>query len=269
MRVRAAYLPKQSVILLLLVLVATSAAWADAREAAPVELQLAFLGEGPVSAYEPVLATVTLTSRAKNMILVPCRAGEGLLAQVKDSTGKPVAALPVSSQSPEGLGSAIELAPGQSEQRTWVVTGFYTFAQPGTYEVEIMARQRSALKNGWEAVARASASLRVVPFDRTRLENRCQELVAPKAAAAKLPELVRRRALYSVRQDTVLPFLEWLVVHRHDPEALRAIRRVGTPRAERLAKALADSPGEVGRTAKAGMRLPPATGPSDVDCNER
>jgi hypothetical protein len=147
----------------------------------------------------------------------------------------------------------------------WVVSSIYQFTKPGLYTVRA---QYFGPPREFPVLAEASAPVRALPFDAGRLKARCEELIAPlRPDGGEYGELeigIRSKALLSVRHDIALPYLDWLVRHEDDSYAIRAMRRIGTPRAQTLVKTLAARRDRLGRTARRGLKLPLDLGTWDV-----
>ena len=141
---------------------------------------------------------------------------------------------------------------------TLVLTGLYQFQKPGEYSVRV--QQFGEFERGFPVLAEDTASVRVLPFDASRLGARCEELFRPlrthSSSRTDIPQQVRVAALYSVRSDLVLPYLDWMAREFASRYACRAIRRVGTTRAERLLNALAARRDKVGEAARKAMKMP-------------
>lgn len=142
--------------------------------------------------------------------------------------------------------SLVEIAPGETRSEVWVISGLYQFERPGRYTVRVEQLEPTEKVT---VLAADSASVRVLPFDAARLEARCEELFRASASSSG-------KALYSVRHDIVLPYLDWMVREQGDEYAIRAMGRIGTPRAQALVKALAARKDWVGDEARHGLKIP-------------
>ena len=223
--------------------------------------------DGAVTAHEPLLARVTLKNQAEEVVSVEIIHRLG----ISDASGRLVAATPAPPR-PGNLYGVTEYfyglwepKPGESRTVIWVVSSIYQFTKPGLYTVRA---QYFGPPREFSVLAEASAPVRALPFDATRLKARCEELIAPlRPDGGKYGELeigIRSKALLSVRHDIALPYLDWLVRHEEDSYAIRAMRRIGTPKAQALVRALAASKDKVGRTARRGMKIPLDLGTWDV-----
>jgi hypothetical protein len=207
--------------------------------------------EGRITAKEPVLARITLSNRgdAPTQIALSDGRTSYLHLQVLDDKGKAVGSTPL----PEpagGFTAAAEIPPGEDRTRLLIVSGLYCFEHPGRYTVVV---QVLAPRNGLPVRCEASAPLEVLPFDAARLDARCAELLKPCWKHSGLGELdvgCRTKALYSVRDDTVLPYLDWIAREWAARYACRAIKRLGTGRARRLLETLAARTDRVGEAAR-------------------
>ena len=66
----------------------------------------------------------------------------------------------------------------------------------------------------------------------------------------------RTKALRSVRRNEALPYLDWMARQWGSIHACLAMRRIGTPEAEALIKALAARNDRVGEAARKALPMP-------------
>ena len=213
--------------------------------------------DGPISAGEPVVARVDVTNQSTQAIEVLTGSSRvpALCLTVRAADGRLLASTPRPERRPEGLYGIRAVQPGDTYSAFWIVTGLYQFEQPGQYQVEAQLldwRTREVLCGN-------RAALRVLPFDVERLEARCEELFQPlrkySSSEANIPSTARTKALYSVRHDTVLPYLDWIAREWHCPYACRAMRRIGTERAQALLGTLAAREDETGEAARKALEM--------------
>ncbi|MBM3499386.1 MAG: hypothetical protein FJX74_12030 [Armatimonadetes bacterium] len=183
-----------------------------------------------------------------------------------------------------GLTGLESLEPGAVRLAYFSLDPWFRFDKPGTYLVraeqlepgptETRREQRPGPDGKQQTVvvaertsvtvAQAEASMTVVPLDPQRLEARCQELFDTMRELRGGPLYqATGHALMSVRHDVALPYLEHMAM-APSRAACVAIRRVGTPRAEKLIQALAarnDGVGEAARQALDTSLEPPAPTP--------
>ena len=82
-----------------------------------------------------------------------------------------------------------------------------------------------------------------------------------------LPTGVRMLALYSIHNNKVLPYLEWIARERGDNYASRAILRIGTDEAKSIVKALATRTDKAGVEARQAMEEDSTTRDLSWDMN--
>jgi len=219
---------------------------------------------GTISAYEPLIAQVGLTNKGREDRVVCMGNSErpSLYLEVRKSSGEVMAATPRPDPDQGGWLFGTTIPAGGTWSQYWVVTGLYQFVAPGEYVLHM--RDQPAGKQG-EVYAEAVARVRVEPFDVERLEARCEDLFRPipqnRTSKTDLPLRARTKALYSVRHDVVLPYLDWMARESGSQYACRAIKRLGTPRAKALYEALAarnDRAGEAARSVPK-MQMPDIT----------
>jgi hypothetical protein len=248
------------------------------RDARPrdVSLKVTLLTkDGTISAYEPLLARIVLRNRSAESICVVLgnNGAPGTHLAVCDDEGKLLAETRTAEADQEGALEWLEflrqLGPGDSHSRVRVVTGLYEFRTAGKYLVRVQQLghpegRRARGPGDLTVLAEDEASVRVLPFNAARLEAACEELFQPlrKRSSAKtdIPVEIRRKALYSVRHDIVLPYLDWLAREGGGAYAVVAMRRIGTERAKKLVNALAARRDSIGAEARRGLRLSLDTG---------
>lgn len=214
--------------------------------------------DGIISAGEPVIARVIFTNQSQEILSLrfPGVAGCTRLA-IADSRCEIVLATP--KPQPERyldmVFSGPTLGPGESDEKMLVVTAWYQFTEPGEYTVRV---QQLEFKEGTPVLWESSAPLRVLPLDPTRLEARCEELFQGirKHERGDLDLGMRALALYSVRHELILPYLDWMAREWENWNTCLAIRRVGTERAEKLIQALASRRDQVGKAARIALEKP-------------
>jgi hypothetical protein len=227
-------------------------------------VSLAFVAEpGKITAGEPLLARVVLVNRAAHAteIVLGGEAASYLHLEILGEDGHVLAATPRPDPLAEGITGLAALQPGEQRTWFWVVTGLYRFGSPGrhTLRLRLLGKQE-----GLPVLAEASTALAVGPYDAARLDARCEELLEPLRRHRSLGGLdisCRTKALYSVRDDIVLPYVDWIAREWADQYACRAIKRIGTPRALRLLEALQKRTDRVGQAARSlpQMHMPDFT----------
>lgn len=207
-------------------------------------------GNETVSAYEPVVAAAELTNTTAREMQIG-EAGEFTTRlQVRDEAGRLVAAT-VRPVMPYDFGFGIpRIAPGQTRRTPLVISALHTFARAGRYTIRIQRRQPYPCS---DLLAEAETTLTVEPFDAARLQRRCEQLFGEATKNTK--------ALWSIRHDLVLPYLEKMA-NLWEPEySCRALRRLNTPAARQLLEKLAVRDDGVGKAAKDSL----AKAPVEVD----
>ncbi len=226
--------------------------------ASDLALKVRFVpNDGPISAGEPVVARLDLTNQSAQAVEVLTGSNQvpALHLTVRAADGQLLAGTPRPERRPDGLYGIGVVEPGGTYSVFWVVTGLYQFEQPGQYEVEVQLLDWMT----WKVLCGNRAALRVLPFDVERLEARCEELFQPlrkhSSSKTKIPATARTKALYSVRHDTVLPYLDWIARELHSSHACRAMRRIGTERAQELLGTLAARDNETGEVARKALEM--------------
>ncbi len=219
--------------------------------------------DGTISAGEPLLGRIQRTNQSGQHIhlLLGSSRGKITYLTVRDGDGELVAAMPRATCLPqimcpqEYLGG-MSWRPGENRSEVWVITGWYQFQEAGEYTVHVQLLDRA--KEGLPVISEDRASVRVTPFDGSRLEARCDEIFQPlrkgMSSRTDVPMVARVKALYSVRNDIVLPYLDWIARQWPNPYTCDAIRRIGTERAEKLLDALAAREDRVGKEVRKGAK---------------
>jgi hypothetical protein len=229
-----------------------------------------FPADGTITAREPLVLGITFTNQSANAIGLMLQSNvPTTYLRVLDSEGKVVAASPHPGDEQDRYGERIStgraLAPGESYTRTWAVSAFYQFTEPGDYSLWV---QQLAGDKGETVIAEARAAVHVLPFDAARLDAACEELFQPLGTHSShetdLPMTVRTRALWSVRDDVALPYLDWMACQWGDRYSCLAIRRIGTERARKLLDALLARHDRVGEAARQSLEMPLETSVWDV-----
>lgn len=242
------------VIALLTLLLLGGLAPALARSAQPDDLGLTitFLtGDGAVSAHEPLLARIELVNNGKEEVSFPLLTS----LEISNSAGKVVAAIPPPEASLDFMCGGHSLQPGEKYTKIWVISALYQFDTPGTYTLHVHWLQFQGGKLA-DLVA-GTAEIRALPFDEARVTARCEEIYQPLYTDRKdgLEMGLRAHALYAVRHDLALPYLDWMAREWHDTNACYAIRQIGTPRATALLEVLVKRQDETGKAARAAMTM--------------
>ncbi len=216
--------------------------------------------DGTISAKEPLLARIDLTNLSDDSILIST-GNQGVpttYMEIRNNARELVAATPrrdFSARHYLCFGRCI--GPGEMWSRYWVVTGWYQFDRPGKHTVQVQFLED---REGLPVMAEDAASVLVVSFDAARLKARCDELFKPMHSVTtgygSLPLGVRSKALYSVRHDIALPYLEWMAKEWDNIYACRAILRVGTQEAQKLYQTLAARNDKLGEKARHALDWP-------------
>jgi hypothetical protein len=93
----------------------------------------------------------------------------------------------------------------------------------------------------------------------TSLQQQCAAIFAPVHAQrdpTDFPSRARRQALYYVRDDAVLPYINWLISHGQAPDACVALRRIGSKRSLELLSNLTKRTDAIGLTARQSLQRP-------------
>jgi hypothetical protein len=223
-------------LLVLLLLGGITPALARALQPGDIGLTVTFLtGDGAVVAHEPLLARVELVNHTAETVNIP----RLTCLELCDSDGKVVAAIPRPEVSMDFISSAFSLKPGEIYTGTWVISVLYQFDKPGTYTLRVhwLYSQDGKLMD----FATGAADIRALPFDEARVTARCEELFQPFYSSEKsdIKLSILARALYSVRHNLALPYLDWLAREMGYADACYAIQQIGTPRATALLETLA------------------------------
>jgi hypothetical protein len=208
--------------------------------------------DGAITAREPLIARLDISNESSEEIRIW---SAGVFLDVYDEADSVVATMP----RPRGVRNlrlgARKMAPREVYSRFLIVTGMCQFESPGLYAVRA---QHLAPSQELSVLCEDAVSLQVLPYNAARLEAACDELFAPirkRSSSGAIPMGVRTKALYSIRDDVVLPYLDWLVRERNAEYAARAMRRIGTPRAENLLTALAARTDEAGEAARQALEM--------------
>jgi hypothetical protein len=236
-----------------------------ARFAQPGDISCALTlltSNGTISAGEPLIARLEIRNQVNEEVGIW---DQGTFLDVYDANGKLLATMPRPRNVADFAYSLRGLPAGGTYSKFLIVTGLYQFQTPGLYSVRV---QQLAPPQELPVLCEDVASLRVLPYNASRLEAACDDLFAPMrqhSSFGAIPMGVRTKALYSVRDDVALPYLDWLVREWNAEYAARAIRRIGTPRAERLLAALAARGDEGGEAAREAMQMSLRTTTWDID----
>ena len=239
--------------------------WRWAR-AGDITLNLELLTrDGTISAGEPLLGRIQWTNQSGQHIhlLLGNDNGKITYLTVRDGDGELVAAMPrprclPQIVCPQEYWGGSSFRPGEKMSEVWVITGWYQFQDAGEYTVHLQLLDRG--QEALPVISEARASIRVTPFDASRLEASCEEIFQPlrkpSSSRTDVPVAARGKALRSVRNDIVLPYLDWMAREWANPYVCDAIRRIGTERADKLLDALAAREDRVGEAARKGLKRP-------------
>jgi hypothetical protein len=222
---------------------------------------------GTISASEPLVAKL----QARNLTTRKGSIGDindlNFRVVVYDRSGKLVGATPIKPLPSDMLQFGREFSPGQARV-TWVaLSAFYQFTKPGDYVVHVqMLNLDQARAVRVETVTRVL----VLPFNAARLRARCEEIFSPLRSFSKqrsiptglssFPMLTRLEALYSIRNDAVLPYMSLIAREWKDSSeiwpAVLAIRRVGSRKSNQLLIELTKRDDRAGLAARQALKLP-------------
>jgi hypothetical protein len=217
-----------------------------------------------MTAGEPLLARVALVNRSDRAgrLSMGNSGGSTTCLEVLDANGKIIAATPKRRISVEDMSGLKEFAPGETYVQFWVISGLYDFRLPGDYTIRVQQfddRQMLPDSGSLILMSEHTAALRVLPYDPARLKARCEDLFLPlrnsTSGQTDVPMSTRTKALYSVRDDLVLPYIEWMARQWDDAYACRAMRCIGTPKALALVNDLAARDDRAGRAAKRALAM--------------
>lgn len=230
-------------------------AWRSA-EPKDINLSLTLLTKaGTITADEPLLARIELLNQSEDKLEFVSGNDQSPTAcvEIRDENGILVASTPKPDLS-NGIYATIRLAAGESRSMVWIISGLYKFDKPGVYTVSVKQLKVTGEKDEvMPVIAEDSAKIKVLPFDAAQLETRCEEIFEPlrthSAHKTDLSMSVRTKALYSVHNDIVLPYLEWLARESHSMYACNAILRVGTEKAKSIVNTLVTQQDDLGIAA--------------------
>jgi hypothetical protein len=231
-----------------------------------ISLTLTLLAEkNTITAGEPLIARATVTNKTNDLLEILNNSVRSYLT-VADESGKIVAASIDPGELKRFMGlreAGRRLGGGKSFTDTWIISGLYQFQKPGKYVLNL---QRWGDDEKSPILAEARVTLTVLPYDSARLMARGEELFAPvktHGAMGDIPLTARVKAIYSVRNNIALPYLDWAAKEWADKYAVLAMRRIGTPEATRYISALTARKDSVGKAAGEALTLPLA--PTDYD----
>lgn len=220
--------------------------------------------DATISACEPVVARIVWTNSGDDYvsILPGSDSGRSTWLRITRPDGEVISAMPRPRPLPGlrclSVGGPWSLAPGGTTEEVWVVSGWYQFDEPGDYV--ILLQQLDLTQEALPVLAETSTSLRVVAFDGTRLERRCEEVFGPlrtgRPSVTPVPISARVKALLSVRHDVVLPYLDWVATEWGEYYSCQAMRRIGSERADELLRTLATREDRVGEAARRALEDP-------------
>lgn len=231
--------------------------------------------DGNISAREPLIVRVDY----KNLTEKPGMIAEsGLLTLqvfVMDSSGTVVAGTQRPDMGVDILSSPMTLEPCETKSKYLIVSALYQFRKPGKYSVRV--RQLDLTREA-RILAEAGKTFQVLPYDRKRLDARCEELrdlgkldefMQSGATHGQPSEQTQReealrsqlwhigiKAMYTVRDDVALPYLDLMAREWSDSYAVRAMRSIGTPRAKKLIESLTARKDSVGEAARKALLMP-------------
>jgi len=237
----------------------TPEGWFSPVPLSTVSLHASLLAEnGSVTAYEPVLVRVEERNETAASVSVATLATEWTeRIVVEDAQGRVVASSPRGPIPADFLTSGRKLKPGERVVRVLAMSALYPFSRPGTYTVRV---QRTKFGTD-DLLGEARVPVRILPFDAARLKARCEALFKYERQSPADRELSMHdmtRALFSVRHDIALPYIDWHARSNLSTawEAWIALRLIGSPRSLQELDRLAARKGKKGRAVSEMMQMP-------------
>lgn len=223
-----------------------------------VSLHASLLADnGSVTAYEPVLIRVEDKNETDKSVTLRSDAWIERVV-IEDARGRVVATSPRESIPANYLVSSRQLKPGESLVGILAVSALYPFSEPGDYTVRV---QRTKFQNTIDVLAEDRVAVRVLPFDAARLKARCEALFKHERQSPADRDLSMHdmtRALFSVRHDIALPYIDW---HARSGlstawEAWIALRLISSPQAIAELDTLAARKDKTGKAVREMMQMP-------------
>jgi len=218
-----------------------------------------FTQNGAITAGEPLIAKIELTNKSEKEVELSLGNNRHptTYMEVRSQNGQIVACTPRPDPHADEVAFGCTLKPGDSHTKFWVISALYQFKEPGVYTVRVQQLKPS---EGLPVLAEDTAMVRVTPFDAAKLEARCEEVFQPLRTGTShrtdLPMAVRTKALYSVRYEAALPYLEWIAVEWDGQYACLAMRRIATERAISILSSLAAREDGSGKAARNALKMP-------------
>jgi len=224
-----------------------------------ISLTLTLLAENnTITAGEPLIARATVANKTNDLLEILNSPMRSYLT-IEDESDKILAA----STHPDEIKryanffeGARRLGAKNSFTDTWIITGLYQFQKPGKYTLKL---QRWGDDAQSPILAETSVILTVLPADPARLKARCEEIFAPMKTHGPMGNIsmtARTKAIKSVRDNIVLPHLDWMAIEWADKYAVLAMRRIGTPEAKKYISALTARQDKVGAAARKALTRP-------------
>jgi hypothetical protein len=133
------------------------------------------------------------------------------------------------------------LASGERYQQQIVITEWIEFAEVGQYNLSVTYQGR--VQPGVVASRHHTLSIRVLPRDVGRLQQRCADLLREASDAQSDEARIAAAALASVRDSVAVPFLVALAERDYWVGiAVGGLERIGSSEARRGLERLATSP---------------------------
>ncbi len=229
----------------------------DIIAAGDISLKLILLAGNKITANEPVLARLeifNLTGQKKEL-----NQNSFTYYEILDGKGKTVAALP-KPRWPLGdrLYGPCYIEPGKSYTGLRIISGLYMFENPGKYTIKV---QQLELSEGFPVIAENAVTILVKPRNAAQLDACCEKIFHPVRTHSShetgIPMDIRIKALYSVHDDVVLPYLEWIALEYTDSSVCNVLRQFGTKQADKLLNTLAARTDKVGEIFRKYLSKPP------------
>lgn len=218
--------------------------------------------DGTISAREPLIVRLQLTNLRKKNLSIGVGGGLNTRVVLYNKSCKLVGATPIEPVSMDYLVSSFPLAPGEKRFRWVVLSALHQFNKPGEYTVRMQMLEPDA---GRGVLAEAEMPVRVLPYNAARLQARCKEIFHPLRSLPQnlksFPIQTRLQALYSVKDNAVLPYLsliarEWDGSSEQWP-AMMCIRELKTAQSKTLFKTLTARRDHAGKVARNVEKAPP------------
>lgn len=208
--------------------------------------------DGAITTGEPLIAEIDLTNASDRIVNVSLgnSLGPGTYLEIRNDNGEVLASTPRPDPRGQGVQGLRKLEPGEVYRQYWVLSALYRFERPGLYTIYV---SQVRISDGLPVLAEDTVQLRVLPANRAKLEARCDEIyrgMRGPGNGQRLPLSACTKALYSVKDEVALPYLERLATEWESKYACPAIRRIGTKRAMDVLSKLSKRKDSAGKSAR-------------------